>query len=96
MLLGDELDRQVQAYLLRLREAGCVVNSEIVLGAARGIVMKHDSNLLDTNGGPIALKKGWANHLLTRLEMVKRKASTAKLKVTLENFGIFFVSANHL
>ena len=87
MLLGDELDRQVQAYLLRLREAGCVVNSEIVLGAARGIVMKHDSNLLDTNGGPIALKKGWANHLLTRMGMVKRKASTAKSKVTLEDFN---------
>ena len=37
MLLGEELDRQVQAYLLRLRESGCVVNSSIVLGAARGI-----------------------------------------------------------
>ena len=86
MLLGDELDRQVQAYLLRLREAGCVVNSAIVLGAARGIVMKHDSNLLDTNGGAISLKKGWANHLLTRMGMVKRKASTAKSKVTMEDF----------
>ena len=57
MLLGDELDRQVQAYLLRLREAGCVVNSAIVLGAARGIVMKHDSNLLDTNGGQSLLRR---------------------------------------
>ena len=95
MLLGDELDRQVQAYLLRLHDAGCLVNSEIVLGAAKGIVMKHDSNLLDNNVGQ-SLKKGRANHLLTRLEMVKRKASTTKSKVTLENFGIFFVSANHL
>ena len=57
MLLRDELDWQVQAYLWRLRAAGCVVNSAIVLGAARGVVMKHDSNLLDTKGSLISLKK---------------------------------------
>lgn len=71
MLLDDELDWQVQAYLVRLRGSGCAVNFSIVLGAAKGIVMKHDSNLLDTNGGPISLKKSWAHHLLTRMGMVK-------------------------
>ena len=68
MLLGDELNRQVQAYLLRLCEAGCVVNSSIVLSAASGIVMKHASNLLDTNGGPISIKSLYPFLMTTPVE----------------------------
>lgn len=65
-LLGDELGRQVQAYvMMRLRDAGCVVNSTIVISTATGMVKKHDSNLLATNGGPLTLKKSWANCLLS-------------------------------
>ena len=31
VLLGNELDQQVQAYLVKLRESGHAVNSSIVL-----------------------------------------------------------------
>ena len=86
LLLGDELDRQVQAYIGKVREGGCVVNSAIVIAAARGLVSKHDGRLLDTNGGPISLKKNWANKLLNRMGMVKRKATTAHSKVTAQDF----------
>ena len=47
---------------------------------------KHDSNMLSANRGPITLKKTWANWLLSRMGMVKRKASTSKSKLTSEEF----------
>ena len=79
-LLGDELDRQVQAYIMRLRDAGCVVNSTIVIiSTATGMVKKHNSNLLATNGGPLTLKKSWANCLLSRMGMVRRSTGKSKL-----------------
>ena len=46
LLLGKDLDHQVQAYIASLREAGGVVNMAIVIAAATGIVRRNDSNLL--------------------------------------------------
>ena len=60
LLLGRELDRQVQAYLILLREAGGVVNTSIAIAAATGIIRWHNSNLLAVNGGHIVLTKHWA------------------------------------
>ena len=55
LLLGEELDRQVQAYLTSFRESGAVVNTATAMGCAEGIVMSIDSNLLASNGGHISL-----------------------------------------
>lgn len=85
-LLGNTLDQQVQAYIWRVREAGGIITSSIVITAARGLVTKHDSSLLDINGGPISLKKNWANSLLSRMGLVKRKANTSVSKMTVEDF----------
>ena len=38
LLLGQELDRQVRAYLTALHDAGGVVNTSIAIAAANGIV----------------------------------------------------------
>ena len=38
LLLGKDLDHQIQAYIAYLREAGDVVNTAIVIAAATGIV----------------------------------------------------------
>ena len=46
LLLGKEMDVQVQEYVKSLRESGGVVNSRIVMAAAEGIVKSYDSNLL--------------------------------------------------
>ena len=86
LLLGQELDRQVQAYLISLCEAGGVVNTSIAIAAAMGIVRRHDSNLLAVNGGHIILTKYWAQYLLQRMGYVKRKASS-KAKITVENLA---------
>ena len=43
-----------------MHEHGAVVNSAVVMGAAEGIVMSKDANLLACNGGGINLTKDWA------------------------------------
>ena len=70
-LLGDELDQQVRAYLLNLRESATVVNTAIAIGCAQGLVKHYDSNLLECNGGSIVLTKSWAKSLLQRMGFVK-------------------------
>ncbi len=83
LLLGAELDRQVQVYTTTLRKNGAVVNTAIVMACAEGIVHNKDSNLLSSNGGYISLTKDWGKSLLRRMGLVKRKAST-KSKVNFE------------
>ena len=85
LLLGEELDKQVQAYLTSFRECGAVVNTAITMACAEGIVRSADSNMLAVNGGHILITKDWAKSLLQRMGFVKRRAST-KAKVTIEDF----------
>ena len=85
LLLGEELDKQVQAYLTVLRQNGAVVNTAIVIACANGVVRSCDSNLLACNGGHISLTKHWAKYLMQRMGLVKRRAST-KAKVSLPDF----------
>ena len=77
-LLGEDLDRQVRAYLTHLQTA-------ITLGVAEGIVKNEDSNLLATNSGHIVLTKHWAKWLLTRMGFVKRRSTTTD-KVNVPKF----------
>ena len=85
LMMGEDLDRQVQAYLRDLGKAGGGVNKELAIASARGIIRKKDSRLLAENGGPVALTKDWAHYLLVRMGYVKRKANS-KVKVVAENF----------
>ena len=85
LLLGDELDKQVQEYVRYLRERGTPVNTAIVIATANGIGQSKNANLLNENGGSIILTKFWAHSLLSRMGMVKRKVCS-KSKVTPENF----------
>ena len=85
LLIGEELDRQVQEYLRYLREQGSAVNSAIAIATAEGVVRNVDANLLACNGGGIILSKPWARGLLGRMGMVKRRASS-KAKISIENF----------
>ena len=87
LLLGEELDKQVREYVKYMREHGAVVNSAVVMGAAEGIVMSKDANLLACNGGGINLTKDWAKSLLRRMGMVKRRVSS-KSKVNVEEFDV--------
>ena len=85
LILGEEVEMQVRAYLKALRENGAVVNTAIAIACAEGIIRNKDSNLLAANGGHIALTKSWSRHLLERMGYVKRRAST-KAKVDIADF----------
>ena len=53
--LGVGLDKQVQSYLLAVREGGGRVTTDLAIAAGTGLVRKKNSNLLAKNGGHIAV-----------------------------------------
>ena len=65
-ILGEELDKQVRAYmhLTALRNQGGIVNTAIAISCVEGAVQNKDSNLLACNGSHIVLSKYWAKNLL--------------------------------
>ncbi len=42
-LIGDDLDKQVQAYIKDLRKSHAAVNTAIVISAGEGIVRGHNA-----------------------------------------------------
>ena len=86
VLLGPELDAQVQLYLKKVREGGGAVTARIVMAAARGILLKCDRSKLVEFGGHVELNRQWAHSLLKRMKFVQRKATTAKSKGSDANF----------
>ena len=55
LLLGKTLDAAVQDYIVKLRERGCPVNTEILRAAAKGLVRAMDATRLAEYGGPATL-----------------------------------------
>ena len=76
LMLGEDLDKQVRAYLAALQENGAVVNTAITIASAKGVVKCFNSNLLDCNRGHISLTKHWVKYLMERMGFVKRREST--------------------
>ena len=83
-LLGTKLDEQLQAKILLMRSQQAVINSNIVIGVARALLLKSNKSLLSDFGGPINLEKEWARQLLKRMGFSKRRA-TSTSKVTPSN-----------
>ena len=81
LLLGEELDTAVKAYVENIRKLGGVVNTAIVLGGAEAIIANKDRTLVDI----LAPGKDWAKSLLSRMGFVKRKATT-KAKISVKDF----------
>ena len=71
LLVGDDLDKQIQAYIIGLRKGHCTVNTAIVISAGEGIIMGHDPSLLVCNGGSMKLTKDWAKGLMQRMGLSK-------------------------
>ena len=76
-LLLQDLDGQVQEYVRKLRLAGGVINTTVVLAAAKGIVMAHNRALPFEFGGSICLEKPWVKSSLHRMGYVKRRGTTS-------------------
>ena len=59
LLLGEELEEEVKFFIKASCAGGTVVNIEIVMGTATGVVISHDANLLAENGGHINITNEW-------------------------------------
>ncbi len=86
LLLGNTVDVQLQVYLKKIREHGGVVTASVVVAAAKGILKATNRSSLLEYGGYINPTKDWAYHFLARMEFVRRKATTAKSKVSASVF----------
>ena len=64
----EEIVTYVMKNIRAVREAGGVVNTAIVIGAALVIVRRMKPELLECNGGHVVLpvKKDWAKYLLAK------------------------------
>lgn len=76
LMLGD-IDELVKDYIKQLRAAGGVTNTTIVMAAARGVILSRNRALLQEYGGHVTILKSWARSLLTRMNFVKLKGSSA-------------------
>ena len=85
LLLGEDIDKQVQAYLMKLHEISGVVNGAIARASARGIIRMTNPTLLSSNGGHVVLTKKWSKYLLKRMDFVKRKANS-KARANVDKF----------
>ena len=70
VLLGSELDNEVQAYLMKVLEA---VSAQIAVATARGVLFTCDETRLEEFGGNTCLSKSWAHSLLKRTNFVQLK-----------------------
>jgi hypothetical protein len=86
LLLQEDIEKQLQLYLKKVRDQGGVITASVAVAAARGILLFYDSSRLVEFGGHIELSRQWAYHLLGRMNFVRRKATTSKSKHTPADF----------
>ena len=60
LMLGEHLEKEVQSFIKATQDLGGMVNTQIVMATARGVIMSHDANLLAENGGYMNITKDWA------------------------------------
>ena len=86
LFIREELEDKMKWFLTEIHKSGRVVNSQIAVGAAKGVLKSRDATLLTENGGSIDIGKDWAHGLLGRMGLVRRRATT-KAKVSSSNFA---------
>ena len=75
LYIGEELDKQVQAYVEETRRQGGPINTAILIAAGTGIVMS-DKLFKAQYGSNVNLTKDWANYPMHHMGLVKGRAST--------------------
>ena len=79
-LLG-KYDDDVIDYVQKLRDSGSVVNRQIVIAGARGILMSLYKYILDDFRGHVILDRPWAESFMRRIGFVRRKGTKAARKL---------------
>ena len=77
LLLGENVDKQLQLYWKKIKKQRGVITALVVVAAARGILMAGNCSQLAEFGSHVTLSRYWAYHLL---KFVRRKATTSKNK----------------
>ena len=67
LMLG-EYDSEVVEYVEALKRNGVQINHQIVMDAARGVLLHHDKNKLKEFGGPIAITRKWSESFIRRVK----------------------------
>ena len=80
--LPTDIDGKVISMIKSMRAAGCVVNYNIAISIAKGIVLANDRSLLKENGGKLEFHYTWCQSIFRRLGFSKRRATTAKQPVS--------------
>ena len=62
LLIGEELDMQVQEYIKDTMKPGLATNTTVVIAAGDDVVMADDANQLADNGGKTKLTDDSANN----------------------------------
>ena len=71
LLIGEDIDAKVQAYIKRVRKGGGVVTARIAIAVAKGLLQSFNRSLLAEFGGPVELNKSWGYSLLRRMKYVQ-------------------------
>ena len=66
LLIGKDLEHQVQEFIREVWSSGGVVGTAITLAAGKGNVFAKDANMLSQNGGYLNLTRDWAKRLLSQ------------------------------
>ena len=76
--MSDELTNEVKSKLQNLRVSGGAATRKIVIAIVNGVLKGRCPEMLEENGGSIALTTKWARGVLKSLDWVKRRYATAK------------------
>ena len=79
--VSDELTTKVKSILHNLRISGGAVTRETVISIGNGVLKARCPEMLEKNGGSMALTTKWARGVLKSLDWVKRRYTTAKTEM---------------
>lgn len=71
MVVGMDIDTQVQVYLKKVRESGSMVSVMIAMAAAKGLLLSYNKSRLAEYCGHVMPNRNWAYSLLRRMNFVK-------------------------
>lgn len=77
-LLPQDIDTKVMEMASSMRMSGAVVNYNILIAIAKGIITANDRTLLSEHGGTIKLGWKWCESVFRRMKWTNRKGTTSK------------------
>ena len=90
--LPEALQASLEKWVLKLREAGGVVNKHVVTAALFGII---ESNPQYSDYVHFVPTRGWLNHLYSRLNLSRRRATTSRPPISVAAYNESVLRFHH-